>query len=172
MAKFLDPHRISIACTGGEELVVLADRVLIAVGAAPYRPSSIPFNGTNILDSDDLIARPHVPRSLTVIGAGVIGIEYATIFSALDVPVTLIEPRATILDFIDREIIDDFVHQLRDRGMTIRLGTTVARVEQDEQGWPGGHPEEDGQRVKVRAAALYRRPGGGDQGAGTGEVRA
>ena len=58
-----------------------------------------------------------MPRSLTVVGAGVIGIEYATIFSALDVPVTLIEPRANFLDFIDREIIDEFIHQLRDRGV-------------------------------------------------------
>ena len=136
VARFMDPHRLSIAGRAGDEHQVSAERVLIAVGTAPFHPPEIPFNTTNILDSDGLIATPRVPRSLTVIGAGVIGIEYATIFSALDVPVTLIEPRSTMLDFIDREIIDDFVHQLRDRGMTIRLGTPVARVEQDDQGWP------------------------------------
>ncbi len=135
-ARFIDPHRLSISRASGEDQVVSAERILIAVGMTPFHPASIPFNGSNILDSDDLIATPRVPRSLTVIGAGVIGIEYATIFSALDVPVTLIEPRSTMLDFIDREIIDDFIHQLRDRGMTIRLGTAVARVEQDDQGWP------------------------------------
>ncbi|CAN5309455.1 Si-specific NAD(P)(+) transhydrogenase [soil metagenome] len=135
-ARFTSHHRLVVACTDGEERAITFERALIAVGTAPFRPASIPFNGVNILDSDDLIAKPHVPRSLTVIGAGVIGIEYATIFSALDVPVTLIEPRETFLDFIDREIIDDFVHQLRDRGMTIRLGATVASVEQDHQGWP------------------------------------
>ncbi|TGQ23987.1 FAD-dependent oxidoreductase, partial [Mesorhizobium sp. M00.F.Ca.ET.216.01.1.1] len=64
----------------------------------------------------------------TVIGAGVIGVEYATIFSALDVPVTLVEPRNSILDFVDREIVDDFIHQMRDRGMTIRLGSTIKEV--------------------------------------------
>ena len=69
-----------------------------------------------------------LPRTLTVIGAGVIGVEYATIFSALDVPVTLVEPRNTILDFVDREIVDDFIHQMRDRGMTIRLGSTVKEI--------------------------------------------
>ena len=69
-----------------------------------------------------------LPRSLTVIGGGVIGVEYATIFSALDVPVTLIEARSTILDFVDREIVDDFIHQMRDRGITIRLGTAVKDV--------------------------------------------
>ena len=135
-ARFLDPHRIVIVKAEGDEQIVRAERVLIAVGAAPYRPSNIPFNDTNILDSDTLIATPRVPRSLTVIGAGVIGIEYATIFSALDVAVTLIEPRSTVLDFVDREIIDDFIHQLRDRGMAVRLGVAVDRVELDEQGWP------------------------------------
>jgi NAD(P) transhydrogenase len=136
VARFLDPHRLSIAKTSGEEHIVTFERVLIAVGTMPFHPDNIPFNDFNILDSDALIATPRVPRSLTVIGAGVIGIEYATIFSALDVPVTLIEPRASFLDFIDREIIDDFIHQLRDRGMTIRLGAGVAHVEQDDQGWP------------------------------------
>lgn len=70
----------------------------------------------------------HLPRTLTVIGGGVIGVEYATIFSALDVPVTLIEPRNTILDFVDRELVDDFMHQMRDRGMTIRLGSEVKEI--------------------------------------------
>ena len=146
-ARFLDAHRLAVARPEGEEVVVRGERILIAVGTAPYRPSNIPFNDTNILDSDSLIATPCVPKSLTVIGAGVIGIEYATIFSAMDVPVTLIEPRATVLDFVDREVIDDFIHQLRDRGMTIRLGAPVARVEQDEKGWPVTILE-DGRRLR------------------------
>lgn len=135
-ARFVDPHTLTIAAQDGRELAVKADRVVIAVGTVPYRPPAIPFNDHNVLDSDGLIATPRVPRSLTVVGAGVIGIEYATIFSALDVPVTLIEPRATMLDFVDREIMDDFVHQLRDRGVTIRLGSPVDAVELDAQGWP------------------------------------
>jgi NAD(P) transhydrogenase len=135
-ARFVDPHIMVVTCGEGEERVIEFERAVIAVGTRPFRPADIPFNGTNILDSDDVVETPPAPRSLTVIGAGVIGIEYATIFSALDVPVTLIEPRDTFLDFIDREIIDDFVHQLRDRGMNIRLSTKVAKVEQDEQGWP------------------------------------
>jgi NAD(P) transhydrogenase len=146
-ARFIDPHRMVVSCGEGEERLIGFERVLIAVGTAPYHPAAIPFDGKNVLDSDDLIATPRVPRSLTVIGAGVIGIEYATIFSALDVPVTLIEPRDTFLDFIDREIIDDFVHQLRDRGMTIRLGATVSRVELDEAGWPVSILD-DGRRIR------------------------
>ena len=81
-----------------------------------------------MFDSDEILEIEHLPRTLTVIGGGVIGVEYATIFSALDVPVTLIESRETILDFVDREIIDDFVHQMRDRGMTIRLGAAVKAI--------------------------------------------
>jgi NAD(P) transhydrogenase len=146
-ARFTDANHLTVTCAEGEERQIAFERAVIAVGTTPFHPASIPFNGTNIIDSDDLIETPKVPRSLTVIGAGVIGVEYATIFSALDVPVTLIEPRDTFLDFIDREIIDDFVHQLRDRGMTIRLGASVASVEQDHQGWPVCILE-DGRRIR------------------------
>ncbi|HUO21878.1 MAG TPA: Si-specific NAD(P)(+) transhydrogenase [Caulobacteraceae bacterium] len=148
-ARFTGPHELLVTCgeDGEEHHVVAFERALIAVGTAPYRPESIPFNGVNVLDSDDVITTPRVPRSLTVIGAGVIGVEYATIFSALDVPVTLIEPRPTFLEFIDREIMDDFIHQLRDRGVTVRLGASVTRVELDDQNWPVAILE-DGRRIR------------------------
>jgi len=146
-ARFVDPHRLIVSCGDGEEHSVSFERAVIAVGTSPYRPPSIPFDGKHVLDSDDLIAMPHVPRSLTVIGAGVIGIEYATIFSALDVPVTLIEPKPSFLEFVDHEIIEDFTHQLRDRGMTIRLGSAVSSVVLDEGGWPVTTLE-DGRRIR------------------------
>lgn len=135
LAKFLDANRISVIDPSGDQHVFGFDYAVIAVGTAPFRPANIPFNDHSVLDSDSLVGEPRVPRSLTVIGAGVIGIEYATIFSALDVPVTLIEPRESFLDFIDREIIEEFTHDLRKRGMTIRLGAKLDRVELDEQGW-------------------------------------
>jgi NAD(P) transhydrogenase len=134
-ARFLDVNHIAVATAEGEETKIGFGAAVIAVGTAPFRPANIPFNDHSILDSDSLVAEPRVPRSLTVVGAGVIGIEYATIFSALDVPVTIIEPRDTILDFIDREIIEEFTHEMRKRGMTIRFGSKVDRVELDEQGW-------------------------------------
>ncbi len=133
-ARFVDPHRLVVTCPDGSMLMVSGERILIAVGTVPHRPSDIPFDDRIILDSDAVIEAPRVPRSLTVIGAGVIGIEYATIFSALDVAVTLVEPRATFLDFIDREIIDEFVHQLRDRGVAFRTGSQVASVTRNEEG--------------------------------------
>jgi NAD(P) transhydrogenase len=133
-ARFVDPHTVLVTAPDESEILVRGDRFLIAVGTAPFRPDYIPFDDDIILDSDVLIEAPRVPRSLLVIGAGVIGIEYATIFSALDVQVTLIEPRDTFLDFVDREIIDEFVHQLRDRNMIIRLGAQVASIAKDESG--------------------------------------
>lgn len=110
------------------EEVVEAGKVLISVGTHPFRPKHIPFNDTNVLDSDDFISKPRLPRSLTVVGGGVIGIEYATIFSALDVPVTLIDPRARLLEFMDGEIIENLVHLMRDNGMTLRLNGMVDQI--------------------------------------------
>ena len=136
MARFTDAHNLTVLQADGSEMPVCADKILIAVGTEPFHPEAIPFDDDHVLDSDAIIQAPRVPRSLVVIGAGVIGIEYATIFSALDVPVTLVEPRDTFLDFVDREIIAEFVHTLRDRGMTIRLGCAVERIERGADGWP------------------------------------
>lgn len=105
-----------------------ADKILIAVGTAPYHPANIPFNGQTVVDSDDFILRPRIPRSLTVVGGGVIGVEYATIFSVLDIPVTLIDPRPRLLEFLDREVVDHLVHQMRDRGIALRLNGEVERI--------------------------------------------
>ena len=118
MARFLDPHHVEVTTEGEGPRVYRGERILLAVGTKPHRPADVPFDGRRVLDSDEIVEIDHLPRSLTVIGAGVIGIEYATIFSALDVAVTLVDAHETFLDFIDRELIDDFTHQLRDRGMT------------------------------------------------------
>ena len=137
--RFVGAHRIAISCRVGDRLVeeeIEAEKVLIAVGTKPYRPDTIPFNGSNVLDSDDFIANPRVPRSLTVVGAGVIGLEYATIFSALDVPVTLIEPRERLLEFMDHEIVEHLVHVMRDRGISLRLGGEVEHVRFAANGAP------------------------------------
>ncbi|UYN99394.1 MAG: Si-specific NAD(P)(+) transhydrogenase [Devosia sp.] len=135
IARFRDDHHICVTDHAGEEHVFGFDFAVIAVGTAPFRPPTIAFDDHTVMDSDSLVSELRVPRSLTVVGAGVIGIEYATIFSALDVPVTIIEPRDNFLDFIDREIIEEFTHDLRQRGVTIRLGSKVERVERDGQGW-------------------------------------
>jgi NAD(P) transhydrogenase len=128
-ARFLDPHSIEVAGEQGEKTTWSADRFILAVGTQPHRPSDIPFDGEVILDPDEILNLQRLPRSLAVIGAGVIGIEYATIFSALDVKVTVIEPQADLLPFVDRELIDEFIHDMRDRGMILRFRTKVSRIE-------------------------------------------
>ena len=133
-ARFVDPHRIAITSPDESELVVEGKRILVAVGTRPYRPETIDFADPDIMDSDDVVDLPRLPRSLAVVGAGVIGIEYATIFSALDVAVTVIEPRETFFDFVDGEIVDEFVHQLRDRGVVFRMGSKVSAIEKTAGG--------------------------------------
>lgn len=128
-AKFTGPHTLEISKENGESARVDADQILIAVGTRPYRPENIPFDGECIFDSDEIIHFSKMPKSLTVVGGGVIGVEFATIFSALDVKVTLVEQRTSILDFCDREIIDEFQHKLRDRGAVLRLEESVSSIE-------------------------------------------
>jgi len=127
-ASFVTPHEIKITGESGDRQNVTGAHILIACGTHPFRPDYVPFNGATVFDSDEIVELPKLPRSLAVIGAGVIGVEYATIFSALDVAVTLIEPRNTFLDFIDKELIEEFVHELRDRNVALRLGAAVTSI--------------------------------------------
>ena len=133
-ARFVGPHEIEIVSERGDIKRVTGAKILIACGTRPFRPDYVPFNGTTVLDSDEVVELSKLPRSLAVIGAGVIGVEYATIFSALDVAVTLIEPRNSFLDFIDKELIGEFMHELRDRNVALRLGSKVDAIRIAESG--------------------------------------
>ena len=133
-ARFTDPKAIEVQGEEGETFAFSSDKFLLAVGTTPYRPDIIPFDGEYIFDSDSILNLDHLPRSICVIGAGVIGVEYATIFSSLDVHVTLVEPRDSMLDFVDRELMEDFTHQLRDRGMVLRFGKKMEEIRRLETG--------------------------------------
>ncbi|WP_334174466.1 Si-specific NAD(P)(+) transhydrogenase [Pseudoxanthobacter sp.] len=133
-ARFTGPHTVEITDDAGETRSVTAAFILIAVGTRPLRPDYVPFDGTRVFDSDEIIELPHLPRSLTVIGAGVIGVEYASIYSALDVAVTLVEPRASFLDFLDKELVQEFIHEMRDRGVGLRIGSAITAIEQGPHG--------------------------------------
>ena len=128
-ARIISPTKMTVSTQADEVLELSADRFLIASGTKTYRPDTVPFNGSNILDSDEFLQMSQIPRSLIVVGAGVIGVEYATMFSALDIRVTLVEPRDTFLDFIDRTLINEFMHEIRDNGVDLRLGSSISDVE-------------------------------------------
>ncbi|NTF87042.1 Si-specific NAD(P)(+) transhydrogenase [Agrobacterium rhizogenes] len=127
-ASFIDPQTMQVVKDDGEVIHVTGTSILLAVGTKPFRPDYMPFDNKTVLDSDELLEIETLPRSMVVIGAGVIGIEYATIFSALDTQVTLIDPKSTMLDFIDKEIVEDFIYQLRDRNMKLLLGQKAEKV--------------------------------------------
>lgn len=133
-ASFVDPQTMQVVKDDGEVVTVCAASILLAVGTKPFRPDYMPFDNKTVLDSDELLEIETLPRSMVVIGAGVIGIEYATIFSALDTQVTLIDPKSTMLDFIDKEIVEDFIYQLRDRNMKLMLGQKAEKVERLQSG--------------------------------------
>jgi len=128
-AQFVDPHRIRVIDRDGAGTEYTADFFVVAVGTRPHRPEGIPFDGVRVMDSDDILKVDKLPRSMAVVGGGVIGIEYATIFSALDVSITLIEAREQLLSFVDAEIMQEFQHHMRERGIIVRTDEQVADVD-------------------------------------------
>lgn len=142
-ASFVDTNTIRLDAADGSGIRdVTADRTILAVGTHTARDPHIPFDGQRIFTSDDILTLQELPRSLAVIGAGVIGCEYATIFAALGVRVTLIDARAQLLDFVDREIVDHLVYQMRQDRITLRLGEAVDGVDLYE--------DERGEHVRIR----------------------
>lgn len=127
-AAFQDPHTVAIESTH-ERRVVSAQHILIAVGTRAAPPPGAPEDGEVILGPDALFRMKQLPRNMAVVGGGVIGIEYASMFAALGVAVTIIEKRDRPLEFLDREIVDELVHQLRDRKVVLRMGESVERLE-------------------------------------------
>lgn len=128
-AAFVDEHTLRLAAPDGSgEQTVTTDKVVIAVGTETTRSANIPFDGQRIFTSDDILGLKHLPRTLAVIGAGVIGLEYATIFATLGVRVTLIDKRDRLLPFIDHEITDALVYHMRDNRVVMRLNEAVKFV--------------------------------------------
>src|SRR5580693_7005617 len=130
-AHFADPHTIEIVNEDGVQQVRGA-HILIACGTRPSHIAGIPVDGQRIFDSDQVHCLEEIPRELIVVGAGIIGLEYASMFAALGVKVTLLDQRPTLLDFVDREIIESLCFQLRQLGTVFRLGEKVVSVGLDE----------------------------------------
>jgi NAD(P) transhydrogenase len=134
MAYFVGPHAIEIDDLGGRTRKVTADKIVVATGTKPARPSSVAFDDKTIIDSDGINHLQKVPRSMVVVGAGVIGMEYASMFAALGCKVTVVEKRDRMLEFCDEEVVEALKYHLRDLAVTFRFGETVASVESHPDG--------------------------------------
>ena len=133
-ARFGGPNSIVVRAEDGNEREYTAEKVIVAAGTKPARPSTVDFDGRTVVDSDQILAMDHVPASMVVVGAGVIGIEYASMFAALGTKVTVVERRDRMLEFCDLEIIEALKYQLRDLAVTFRFRESVAKVERHEGG--------------------------------------
>jgi NAD(P) transhydrogenase len=129
VASFADPHRIRVAGLQNE-VTLEADRILLAVGTRPASSPAVPINGRTIVNSDQILELAALPKSLVVVGGGVIGVEYACMFAILGVRVTVIEKRNRLLEFADQEIVEALSYHLRDSRVTLRLGEAVESVEE------------------------------------------
>ena len=131
-ARFIDPHTLEVASETGPQTIT-AEHVLIACGTRPAHSASIPLDGKRVVDSDQALSTPEIPRELIVVGAGVIGLEYASMLTALNVKVTLIDQRINPLEFVDQEILDTLYYHMRRNGAVFRFGEKVVKVEIDER---------------------------------------
>jgi NAD(P) transhydrogenase len=132
-ARFLDPHSLTVTTETGD-ITVTGDNVLIACGTRPARDPMIPFDGQKIIDAGELDDLADIPKEIIVVGAGVIGIEYASMLATLEVRVTVIEQRPEMLDFVDREIVEQLQYHLRDLGVIFRFGEKALSVEKNSSG--------------------------------------
>jgi NAD(P) transhydrogenase len=129
IAKFVDPTHVRVEGPQGDTTLE-AERVIIAVGTKPAVSDKVPVNGKTIINSDQILGLEALPKSLIVVGGGVIGVEYCCMFAVLGVRVTLIEKRNRLLEFADQEIIETLSYHLRDSRVTMRLGEEVQSVEE------------------------------------------
>lgn len=134
-ASFVNPYTLKIS-TGGSSYDVRGEKIIVAVGTRPARPPQISFDGECIMDTDQLwsLNRDEFPKSVTVVGGGVIGIEYACVMAALGSRVTLVEKRPRVLDFVDIEVVEALCYHMRSMDVVFRLGEEVTSVTRGDNG--------------------------------------
>jgi NAD(P) transhydrogenase len=140
-ASFEDPHTLRVTAEGQPDRLLHGDIVLIATGSVPTRPPNVPFTDARVHDSDEILELERLPRTLAVVGAGVIGCEYTTIFAALGIKVSLIDGRDRLLGFLDAELADQLRLQMGILGVDLRLKENVARYT----------PQADGVRLELKS---------------------
>jgi NAD(P) transhydrogenase len=134
VGHFTGPNTIEIQDGTGQALEVRGEKIILATGTKPARPSTVDFDNRTIIDSDGILLLDRIPASMVVVGAGVIGIEYASMFAALGTKVTVVEKRPSMLDFCDQEVVEALKFRLRDLAVTFRFGESVAAVERYSHG--------------------------------------
>jgi NAD(P) transhydrogenase len=133
IARFVDPHKVHVeGLRGGNDYA--AEFIVIATGTKPAESPKVPFNNRNIMNSDQVLEMPEVPKTFIVVGGGVIGVEYACMFATLGVRVILVERRPRLLEFADSEMVEALSYHLRDNRVTMRLNEEVASVEETPDG--------------------------------------
>ena len=133
-AKFIGSHEIEVTGSDDKVITLRSKNFLLATGSSPYRPDDIDFDDPNIFDSDTILSMDHTPRNIIIYGAGVIGCEYASIFSGLDTRVDLINTREWLMSFLDDEISDALSYHLRDLNVMVRHNEEYERVTTNENG--------------------------------------
>ena len=129
VATFLDPNTIRVDSPRGQQTFG-GESIIIATGTKPASSSKVTLNGRNIIDSDQILQIPEIPRTLIVVGGGVIGVEYTCMFAILGVRVILVEKRPRLLEFADAEMVEALSYNLRDHRVTMRLNEAVQSVEE------------------------------------------
>jgi NAD(P) transhydrogenase len=130
-ACFVEPHVLRVESAAGVRSLS-ASSVLIAVGTRPAEPPGVEADGRTVIVSDDVLGLEKLPHTMVVVGGGVIGIEYASMFAGLGVQVTIVDKRPRPLEFLDQEIVDELIHQMRKSDVTFRGGDAVASIELSE----------------------------------------
>ncbi len=133
-ASFIDAHTIRVVLVAGGTRDFTAGAIVIAVGTNATQDAHIPFDGKNVITSDEVLKLNEIPRTMTVVGAGVIGLEYASIFAALGVRVTLVDKRNRLLPFVDAEVTEALAYHLREQRATLRLGEEVTAIQSEADG--------------------------------------
>lgn len=127
--RFADANTVEVVGAADSVETVAADHVLVAVGTEPTRPEGIPFDHANVITTDELLLLDHLPRSMVIVGGGVIGTEYASMLALLGIRITLVEGRSRLLEFADAEIVEALQFHLRREGVTLRLGEKLVKIE-------------------------------------------
>ncbi len=133
-ATFEDTHTVRVRDSEGRDTLYRGDVILIAVGSRPNRPGNVPFETQSVYDSDTILSIDTIPKALTIIGGGVIGCEYASIFSCLGTRVTLIEKKERLLGFADEEIVNSLSYWMRHAGVVMRLGEEMDQIQIERPG--------------------------------------